>query len=425
MTEPRRLSRRDFLAGTAVVGAAAVAGSVVGGAGVLAANAVTDRRPTIGVPGYIPFEGTHQHGITDPSRPQTAAIFVALDAVIDSKAELATAIAELTGRSRALTSGLAPDPGDTLYPPPESGIVGPTVGPSDLTITVGFGASLFDERFGLADRRPKQLVRMPVFPNDRLDAGLTHGDLLLQICATDEASCIHALRYLMLGTRSSLVIRWLIHGFQQRPGGAIEAGGTAATRRNLLGFKDGTANPSPSDAGLMDSLVWVDGAQGEPDWTVGGSYMAVRTIRMFVERWDRTALGEQEAIIGRTKRTGAPLGKAREEDDPDYPSDGAGERIPIDAHIRLADPRTAETQSSVILRRGYSYSRGFDGAGLLDEGLLFVAFQKDLEKGFVTIQKRLAGEPLEEYIQPVGGGYFFVPPGAQGSEAIFGGSLLR
>jgi deferrochelatase/peroxidase EfeB len=79
----------------------------------------------------------------------------------------------------------------------------------------------------------------------------------------------------------------------------------------------------------------------------------------------------------------------------------------------------------VILRRGYSYSRGFDGAGLLDEGLLFVAFQKDLEKGFVTIQKRLAGEPLEEYIQPVGGGYFFVPPGAQGSEAIFGGSLLR
>ena len=250
MTDPRRLSRRDFLAGTAVVGAAAVAGGVVGGAGVLAANATADRRPTVGVPGYIPFEGAHQRGVTDPARPQTAAIFVALDAVVDSKAELPTAMAELTARSRALTGGLAPDPGDTLYPPPESGIVGPTVGPSDLTITVGFGASLFDRRFGLADRRPTQLVRMPVFPNDRLDADLTHGDLLLQICATDEASCIHALRYLMLGTRSSLVIRWLIHGFQQRPGGAIEAGGTPATRRNLLGFKDGTANPSTADASL-------------------------------------------------------------------------------------------------------------------------------------------------------------------------------
>jgi deferrochelatase/peroxidase EfeB len=61
-------------------------------------------------------------------------------------------------------------------------------------------------------------------PNDR-SSRAAHGDLLLQICATDEASCSHALRYLMLGTRS-LVVRWLIHGFQQRPGGTVEHGGT-------------------------------------------------------------------------------------------------------------------------------------------------------------------------------------------------------
>jgi deferrochelatase/peroxidase EfeB len=425
MAPPHRLSRRDFLAGSAVVGAAAVAGGVVGGVGALAVDGSRDRRPSIGVPGYIPFHGAHQAGITSPVRPQTAALFVAMDAVVGGKAGLTTAIAELTNRSRSLTAGLAPDAGDPLYAPPESGIVGPTVGPSDLTITLGFGASLFDERFGLADRRPRQLVRMPTFPNDRLDADLTHGDLLLQIAATDEASVIHALRYLTLGTRGSLVIRWLIHGFQQRPGGSIEAGGTPGTRRNLLGFKDGTANPSPADAALMDELVWVHGSQGEPDWAVGGSYMAVRTIRMFVERWDRTALGEQEAIIGRTKRTGAPLGRVREEDDPDFASDPEGERIAMDAHIRLANPRTPETQVSRMLRRGYSYSRGFDGAGLLDEGLFFVAFQRDLEQGFVAVQHRLAGEPLEEYIQPVGGGFFFVPPGVSGPDEIVGGSLLR
>ena len=425
MSEAKVLSRRRFLTGSAAVGAAAVAGGVAGGLGAVALGSAAPAAQASGTePGYVPFDGPHQSGIVLPSRPQTAAIFVTLDAVIGSKAELATTLAELTSRSRQLAAGLPPDADDPLFPPPESGILGPTVGPSDLTVTVGFGASLFDERFGLADRRPRQLVRMPDFRNDRIQADLAHGDLLLQICATDEASCLHALRYLMLGTRGSLVVRWLIHGFQQRPGGAVEHGGAPATRRNLLGFKDGTANLTATDPKQMDELVWVGPGQGEPDWTVGGTYFVARTIRMFVERWDRTALGEQEAIIGRHKRTGTPLGLAREHDDPAYGDDPHGERIALDAHIRLANPRTPETEPSRLLRRGYSFSRGFDAAGLLDEGLFFVSFQRDLERGFVAVQNRLAGEPLEEYIQPVGGGYFFAPPGTPGPDSIWGESLL-
>ena len=421
-----RLSRRSFLAGSAAVGAAAVVGGV---GGVALASVVAPEKTTAAgpVPGYVPFDGEHQAGIVTPIRPQAAALFVALDAVVTSRAELTTALAEVTRRSRELGAGMAPSAGDTLYPPPESGIVGPTVGPSDLTITWAFGASLFDDRFGLAGQRPRQLVRMPVFRNDRLQAGLSHGDLFLQICAADETSCIHALRYLMLGTRGSLVVRWLIHGFQQRPGGVegvTAPGSPPATRRNLLGFKDGTANPPVGDRAVADQLVWVGPGQGEPSWAIGGSYLVARTIRMFVERWDRTALGEQESIIGRTKRTGAPLGLAREDDDPGYAGDPSGARIPLDAHIRLANPRTPGTEPNRILRRGYSYSRGFDGAGLLDQGLFFVAFQQDLERGFVTVQGRLSGEPLEEYIQTVGGGYFFAPPGTRGPDGVIGGALF-
>jgi deferrochelatase/peroxidase EfeB len=434
MTTPR-LSRRDFLAGSAVVGTATVVGGLTGAAaGFALASTSSTARATNALPGYIPFDGPHQAGIVTPGRPQPAALFVAMDAVVASKPELVTALTDLTARSRQLTSGWAPEAGDPLYPPPESGIIGATVGPSDLTITVAFGDSLFDSRFGLASRKPKQLTRMPTFRNDRLDRSRSHGDLLLQICATDETSCIHALRYLMLGTRGSLVVRWIIHGFQQRPGAldgatapATDPGETAnvpATRRNLLGFKDGTANPPPTDPALMDDLVWVSPSQGEPAWFSGGSYVVARQIRMFVERWDRTALGEQEGIIGRTKRTGAPLGIAREHDDPAYGDDPHGERIPLDAHIRLANPRTPETQKSRILRRGYSFSRGFDDAGLLDEGLMFVAFQRDLQQGFVTVQERLAGEPLEEYIQTVGGGYFVAPPGLASTDTIIGGSLF-
>ncbi len=413
------ISRRAFLGGSAAVGVAAVAGGI---GGVALATAAEARTPKLVVPAYVPFDGQHQAGIVNPAHPQASAIFVALDAVIASKAELTTALAELTRRARLETGGWSPESGDALYPPPDSGIDGASVGPSDLTITVGFGASLFDDRFGLAGQRPTQLTRMPSFPNDRLQPALSHGDLMVQICATDETSCLHALRYLMAGTRGDLVIRWIIRGFQQRRGG-VDVGGQHATGRNLLGFKDGTANPKTADASLMDELVWVGPGQGEPGWAVGGDYMVVRPIRMFVERWDRTALGEQEGIIGRTKRTGAPLGTDREEDDPAYGTDPSGTRIPLDAHIRLANPRTPQTEPNRIVRRGYSYSRGFDDAGLLDQGLLFACFQQDLHRGFVTVQKRLDGEPLSEYIQPIGGGYFFAPPGTT-PDGIIGGSLF-
>jgi len=198
----------------------------------------------------------------------------------------------------------------------------------------------------------------------------------------------------------------------------------AATPRNLLGFKDGTANLDVDDGAVMDRHVWVSAQDGEPDWAVGGSYQAIRIIRMFVEFWDRTQLAEQEAIFGRAKVSGAPLGLTGEFTDPDFPADPDGKRIKLDAHIRLANPRTPETDENRILRRGFNYSRGFDGAGRLDQGLAFIAYQRSLQKGFLTVQHRLKGEPLEEYIMPVGGGFFFILPGVSGADRFLGDQLV-
>jgi deferrochelatase/peroxidase EfeB len=217
-----------------------------------------------------------------------------------------------------------------------------------------------------------------------------------------------------------MALRWMVEGFQ-RPN--TQAGTGRTTTRNLLGFKDGTANLVPGSSDL-ERQVWVGAADGEPAWAVDGSYLAVRTIRMFVERWDRTALDEQEKIIGRTKRTGAPLGQSREEDVPAYDGDPEGQAIPLDAHIRLANPRTAGTAASRIFRRGHSFSRGFDEAGQLDQGLLFIAYQRDLAAGFMSVQARLDGEPLEEYIRPVGGGFFYTLPGVVGRGRFLGDTLL-
>ena len=181
--------------------------------------------------------------------------------------------------------------------------------------------------------------------------------------------------------------------------------------RSYYGFKDGTANPDTSNHPLTNHILWISPEHGEPAWATYGSYQAARLIRFYVERWDRTPLQEQEAIFGRKRDTGAPLGKRHEHDDPDYASDPEGKRIPLDSHIRLANPRTPETEKNLILRRGYSYSAGISGSGQLDMGLLFVCWQASLENGFIGVQKKLDGEPLEEYIKPFGGGYFFTLPG--------------
>eukprot|EP01035_Chromulina_nebulosa_P000127 gene127-180_t len=184
--------------------------------------------------------------------------------------------------------------------------------------------------------------------------------------------------------------------------------------RNFLGFRDGSANPDSTDAELMKRIVWVQPGGDEPAWTAGGSYQVVRLIRNFVERWDRTPLQEQQAIIGRQKASGAPLeGGTSEADVPHFANDPLGKTTPLDAHIRLANPRDAEAQKHLILRRPFNYSNGVSKSNQMDMGLLFICYQADLEQGFVAVQTRLSGEALEEYIKPFGGGYFFALPGVK------------
>jgi deferrochelatase/peroxidase EfeB len=297
-------------------------------------------------------------------------------------------------------------------------VLGVRVTPDALTVTVGFGASLFDGRYGLARQQPRGLVPMPTFPDDALEPAQTHGDVLVQLCANTQEKLLHALRDLMRATRGVLALRWKVEGFMPPP--AREAG----AGRNLLGFKDGTANPDTSDGPLMDRLVWTGAGGGEPDWTVGGTYAVVRIIRNRVEFWDRVARSEQELMIGRGKADGAPLGRPHENDDPDYAADPKGARIPLDAHIRLARPRTPATEDERILRRPYNYSRGVDASGQLDMGLLFVAFNRDVARQFTAVQKRLAGEPLIDYVVPSGGGYFFLPPGTRDAQDWVGSGLF-
>lgn len=264
------------------------------------------------------------------------------------------------------------------------------------TATVAVGASLFDGRYGLP--APRLLTPMPAFRADVLDPRWCHGDLLVQLVGDAPEPLRRLAREPVPGLRP----RWSIEGFHPTPPGQPV--------RNLFGFIEGTGNPDAADRELMSRLVWVQPGDDEPDWCVGGTYQVVRLIRMALPNWEADPVEVQERIIGRRRETGAPLGANRADAEPDYASDPEGRVIALDAHIRRANPRTPQSEAHRILRRSYSYRRPPEVPGVADVGQIFVCYQRDVERGFATIQRRLAGEALERYTLPFGGGYYFVLP---------------
>ncbi len=285
----------------------AAGGAALGVAGVGAATVVTGQNASAGVTAEaaIPFEGAHQAGIVTPIQDRLH--FVAFDVITRDPAELKALLKEWTETARRLTSGQPVGSGGAVdglpeAPPDDTGEV-QGLPPAGLTLTVGFGPSLFDERFGLSERRPPALDDLPHFIADDLDPAISHGDLCIQACSYDEQVALHAIRQLTRIGAGVVNPRWAQLGYLRTTG----VGDSAATPRNLMGFKDGTNNLDVASASDTDDQLWAQPGDGAA-WMAGGSYLVSRRIRMTIEVWDRTALREQEVIFGRHKGTGAPLG---------------------------------------------------------------------------------------------------------------------
>jgi deferrochelatase/peroxidase EfeB len=364
----------------------------------------------------FPFYGFHQAGIDrpPPTHAQPVASFVSFDVTMPDRKELTGLFRVLTERARFLASGGTPPGGSSG--PRDDRLLGGTVVPDGLTVTAAVGASLFDGRYGLAGRKPVQLKTMQAFEHDDLNPAECHGDLLLQLCAGHRDVLAHAFMDILAHTTGALRPRWRADGFLNPPR-------PSGTPRDMLGFKDGIANPDTSDTRLMDQQVWAQPGTTESAWAAGGTYQAVRIVRFFVEEWNKVPVGEQERVIGRRKVTGAPLYGTDEGQDPVYTNDPQGKVTPLNAHIRLANPQTPDTAStSAILRRSYQYMRTPDSRDV-NIGHVFCCFQRELDT-YIAMQTRLEDEPLVEYISPTGGGYFYVLPGVRDGRDYYARGLL-
>lgn len=419
---PAGLSRRGVLGLALGAGAAGLA--LGAGAGAAAGVAVGRAREQDAAASVHDFYGAHQAGITTPVQDHLH--FAAFDMMARTdRDDLATLLQDWSYAAARMTQGLDVSAtgavGGSPEAPPDD--TGEALGlpASGLTITFGFGPTLFEsdgeDRYGLAARRPKQLEKLPAFLGDDLDPALSGGDLCIQACADDPQVAVHAIRNLSRIAFGRARLRWSQLGF----GRTSRTTAAQSTPRNLFGFKDGTANILATDTAALDDHVWV-AASDQPAWMAGGSYLVARKVAMLIETWDRVRLSEQQTIIGRTKGTGAPLSGGEEFTEPDFAATGAdGEpAIPATSHVRLAHP---ELNDGIrILRRGYNFVDGNNALGRLDAGLFFLSYQRSPEQ-FVTLQRALSTDTMNEYIRHFGSGLWAIPAGATPGSYV-GAALL-
>lgn len=323
-----------------------------------------------------------------------------------------------------------------------------------LTITVGLGSRVFELLGVPVEERPQDLEPIPWAALGDAPQKPDNGDVVLQVCSDAVYLNEHVLRRVQEELGDVASVAWVVQGHQRynsRQGRVSRQEGRA-----LIGFLDGTSNLDPAKNSDDARLVFVDpdrvgeypplpqpgqanpygGPQPpqfpgdlrarparEPEWMREGTYCVVRASVIDTDRWDDEPLGTQEQVIGRFKVSGASLDltddPGQTHTDPAFATNPSDTRVPFNAHVRKANPRTPEDQDRRLFRRGYPLIEStVDG---LRRGLAFIAFARTLSTQFEFIVRGWltnpnfptpgAGvDPLIAYQQVLCGGYFFIPP---------------
>jgi porphyrinogen peroxidase len=151
----------------------------------------------------------------------------------------------------------------------------------NLSCIMGFGSEAWDRLFG--EPRPAELHPFREFRAGSRHAVATPGDLLFHIRAERMDLCFELAAQIMSRLEGAVTPVDEVHGFRY------------FDSRDLLGFVDGTENPTGQDA--VDATII-----GEEDpGFAGGSYVIVQKYLHDMAGWNALPTEAQERIIGRTK----------------------------------------------------------------------------------------------------------------------------
>lgn len=245
-----------------------------------------------------------------------------------------------------------------------------------LSCIVGIGRDLWDRLH--FDKRPQELKTFARIEGAAHAAPSTPGDLLFHIRSERPDFCFEFERILLdnLGEGVSVVDE--VSGFRY-----FDA-------RDLLGFVDGTANPTGLDL-PASALVGDEDADFR-----GGSYVVVQKYLHDMRAWAKTPTPLQEAIIGRTKIDNIEI------DDDDAPRK---------SHKSLATIVDADGNEHDILRDNMPFGR----AGHGEFGTYFIGYSRYLWVTEKMLQRMYIGEPpgaydrLLDFSTPHTGTTFFAP----------------
>lgn len=422
---PQGVSRRKVLLASSV---AAAAGLAIGAGGTSLFNTYLPQRdshPDVMALKY-PFRGQHQPGIVTPQQQQM--FLAAYDLTTERAGSLVKLLQDWSLAAERMMDGdlVAPMRDFKDVPPDDTGeTMG--LGPGALTITIGFGESLFmkdgKSRFNLGNKMPEGLKGgIPRMSAEKLEESKCYGDLVVQACAEDPMITLHAIHNLTRIAFGTATLKWTQLGY----GRTSSTSTKQLTPRNLFGFKDGTSNlKAESGAEVLNQHLWIQPGDSGGEYAAGGSYLCYRKIHQMMEVWDELVLTEQEQTIGRDKIHGAPLSGGEEFTEPDFAKkDAAGALlIPEDSHVAIVHPNN--NKGARMLRRGYNYMEGNNYLGRLQGGLVFLAYVRNPQTNFIPVLSRMSGDAMTEYLQHVATGLWLIPPGLKEKDTYVGQAFFE
>ena len=227
-----------------------------------------------------------------------------------------------------------------------------------LSCNVGIGSRAWD-RLG-RPKRPKQLRSFAEIQGPVHTAVATPGDLLFHIRSERPDMCFELERLILDALGDAVTVADEVHGFRY-----FEA-------RDLLGFVDGTENPT-GDALPLSSLIQHG---DDPDFE-GGSYVVVQKYLHRLTEWNSLKTSDQEGIIGRTKLDNVEL------------DDLSGRK----SHKTLATIVDSEGNEHDILRDNMPFGR----PGQSEFGTYFIGYARDLWVIEKMLSNMFIGVPEGQY----------------------------